>query len=64
MLYAKITKSGGNYGYVTTLDDLENTFQSELEAVQEWAEEGDEINIEFIEMSEEEYLNLEEFAGW
>ena len=60
MLYCKISKNG-IYSYVVPLDDAEFTIREEFEDCELWAEDGDIVNVEFIDMSVDDYNSMMEF---
>jgi len=63
MKFAKISRE--DYGfYIQPLDLLKDALSGEFDGVEEYAEVGDKITIEIIEMPEEEFDNLPEFEGW
>jgi len=63
MKFAKIYREG--YGsYIQPLNLLKDALSGEFDGVEEYAEVGDKLTIEIIEMPEEEYDKLPEFEGW
>ena len=64
MQYAKISREPNGGNYIVSLEDLVSSMDNELESNEEWAETGEKIIVEFVEMDEEEFNNLPEFEGW
>jgi hypothetical protein len=63
MIYAKISRKDMG-SYIQPLNLLWDAIDAELDGVEEWAEVGEGFSIEFVEMTQEEYDNLDEFMGW
>ena len=53
----------GNHGYILSNKEIE-TIMTEIDIMFEDGEIGDKLQLELIELTEEEFNNLEEFTGW
>jgi hypothetical protein len=62
--YVKISRPNIGGSYIQPLDQLANAIDAEFDGVKEWAEPGEIISFEFIEMDDEAYKLLPEFDGW
>jgi hypothetical protein len=62
--YARISREPLGGSYIQPLSSIMDAMQGELDGIEDYAETGEKIIIEIIEMDEDKYNNLEEFAGW
>lgn len=56
--YANVTRQN------VTCTMEENMFREEADSLWDSSEPADELKIEFVEMTEEEFESLPEFLGW
>jgi hypothetical protein len=63
--YVKVTRPDcGKTNYAQPVREIRNILDGEFDGFEEWAEVGDIIQFEVIEMDDEEYSKLKEFEGW
>ena len=53
----------GDRGYILSNKEVE-TIMTEIDIMFEDGEIGDKLQLELIEITEEEFNNLEDFTGW
>jgi hypothetical protein len=64
MKCAKVSFDNGGPNCVVPIEILKTFLDNELESITEWAEIGEKLIVEIIEMSQEQLENLPEFEGW
>lgn len=62
--YIEITRPNLGGGYVVSIDEMKMHFEGETDGIEESWEVGDQLMFTLIEMDDDEFKNLDEFAGW
>jgi hypothetical protein len=60
MKYLKITRPREGGSYIQPINEIANAIDGEFDG----AEAGEKICLELVEMSDEEFEALPDFAGW
>lgn len=59
---------GETCGYIVPLNDWKNTviteIENDIEMLEDYEEDTPSISVKIIDISQEEFDNLEEFMGW
>jgi len=63
MKYIKVTRSDVQGSYIQPVKDIPGIVQGELDDI-EYLSPGVSVALTVVEMPEEEYAKLPEFAGW
>ena len=64
MKYIKITRSDVEGSYIVPKEDISDAVDGEIITDLDYVEPGTSVTLTIVEMTEEEYEKLEEFAGW
>lgn len=60
MKYLKVTRPGESSSYIQPITEIANAVDGEFDG----AEIGERITLELVEMTDDEFNKLPDFAGW
>lgn len=64
MKYIQVSREGIGSGYIEKREHILSAIDGELLESLDDMEIGDSITLTIVDMTEEEFNNLEEFSGW
>jgi len=64
MLFFKISRPNLNEFYIEKVENMLDAMDAELTSMYECFDLDDKICIELIEMTQEQFDELDEFSGW
>lgn len=63
MKYIKVAHSDSNENYIRPIKEFQGIIDEEFDKIKDY-EVGTSVTLTIIELTKEEYKNLNEFTGW